>query len=230
MGLFLSLSGVINGSRDEVQRALNEYAQEKSGGFEITEGTTDNPDIGVITRDGPNTSIFYPGGFMNWNESSQYLSESLSKPVFSFHIHDGDFWMYILFDKGEEVDWFNPLPEYWGELTTDEKKKWRGNPQVVASIIPDISSDSIAEYLVEWDIRQEQEVKAYPDDKFSRVDCWQMCDFMKEIGLEYPIPDKGPILGDTFKLWTDDCPLEGTYTDNQSKESGIIKKPWWQFW
>jgi hypothetical protein len=227
MGLFLSLSGIVGSSSKEVQDALKAYAQEKSGGFEITEGTTDNPDIGVITRDAPNTSIFYPAGFMNWDEASQYLSQSLSKPVFSFHIHDGDFWMYVLFDKGQEVDCFNPVPEYWHELPSDEKEQWRGNPQVITSIIPDVSSDSISKYLVEWDPKQEQQEKAYPDDKFSILDCWQMCDFMRKIGLQYPIPDEGPILGDTFKLWTEDCPLEDTYTDCQNKESKI---PWWRFW
>ena len=230
MGLFLSLSGVIGSSAEDVCKALKAYVQENSGGFELAEGTTDNSNIGVITKDTKNTSILYPSGFMNWDESSRYLSQNLSKPVFSFHIHDGDFWMYALFFKGQQVDCFNPVPEYWQEITEEEKEKWRGNPQVITSIIPYVSLDSISKYLIQWDPSKKRQEKSYPDDEFCILDCWQMCDFMRKLDLQYPMPDKRQIPVDTFKLWTEDCPLENVSTEHPIRDNEIAKKPWWYFW
>ena len=31
-------------------------------------------------------------------------------------------------------------------------------------------------------------------------DCWQLCDFMKRVGLEYPLDDTGKVLGETYEF------------------------------
>lgn len=221
MGLFLAVSGVIGASASDVQEALSKFARGRSGGFQLVKGTTDDPDIGVITREGVNTTVLHPNGFSDWDDSSQSISRELDKPVFSFHIHDGDLWMYVLFDEGEEVGHFNPLPDYWGELIPEEKENWKGDAELVAKLVPGISPDSINKYLVQWDPEQEEQVKAYPDDEFPVCDCWQMCDFMKKIGLEYPMGDDGAILGDTFRL---------SSPSTQPPSPETKKSPWWKFW
>jgi hypothetical protein len=202
MGLFLALSGVIGAEATDVKNALSDFAQSQNGGLELAEGTTDDPNIGVISRNGPNTTVVYPYEFFEWDDASKFLSEKLRKPVFSLHIHDEDLWMFVLFLNGKEIDWFNPVPEYWeDDLPIEEKKRWKGNTSLIAGLIPSVNIDAIAKYLVEWNLDDEDPKKAYSDDEFTNCDCWQMCDFMKKIGLEYPIGNDGSIHGDTFRFW-----------------------------
>ena len=208
MGLFLAISGVIGAEANDVKNALSDFAKSQNGGLELATGSTDDPNIGVITRNGPNTTVMYPDGFCEWDDASKYLSEELGKPVFSLHIHDEDLWMFVLFLRGEEIGWFNPIPEYWeDDLPTEEKEKWKGNASLIAELIPSVTTDTIAKYFVEWDLDNEDPLKAYSDDEFTNCDCWQMCDFMKKIGLEYPIGDDGSIHGDTFRFWTSNLNL-----------------------
>lgn len=58
--------------------------------------------------------------------------------------------MFILSREGKEVGWFNPIPEYWEELSEDAKGKWKGDAVVIADPIPTVSEDAIANYFVEW--------------------------------------------------------------------------------
>lgn len=226
MGLFMTLSGVIDAPRLDVQNALTEFAQGRSGGLELVEGSTDSPNIGVITKTGKNTTVLYPDGFCEWDDASKHISSRLGNPVFSLHIHDGDLWMFILFQKGEEIGRFNPIPGYWEELPPEGKAKWMGDARLISETIPSVPSEMIAKYFTEWNLEQEEESKAYPDDEFMIGDCWQMCDFMKKVGLEYPMGKDGSICGDTFKLWTKELRLR--------KQRQTIKtqsrKPWWKIW
>ena len=53
-------------------------------------------------------------------------------------------------------------------------------------------------YLVRWDLDAETPGKAYPDDQFRYNNCFQISDFMKRLGLVYPIDDRGGVFGDTY--------------------------------
>jgi len=228
MGLFLSMSGIIGVSADVARDALGAYAKHTSILFEPAGTVTEGPDIGAITREGQNTTILYPPEFMEWDEASQFLSDRLAAPVFSLHIHDGDLWMYILFNHGEEVDWFNPVPEYWqANLPEEEKSKWKGDPELVAHLVPSLDPDVIRRYYVEWDLEQEEEVKAYSDDRFPLCDCWQVCDFMRRLGLQYPIEDNETLSGDSFRLGRKAPRTSGGASTTDKK---LRKEPWWRFW
>ena len=204
MGLFLSMSGIIGADSSSVQKVLTEIALDNEGVFELYEGTTNQPNIGVITTEVNNTSILYPDGFVKWDEYSAAISKKLNVPVFSFHIHDGDLWMYILFQNGIEQDWFNPVPEYWEAIDKNEKEKWKGNAELICSIIPNIKKTVIEKYFKVWDLEKEENEKAYVDDEFTYGDCWQMCDFMNKIGIVYPMDASGNVIGNTYRLWTKD--------------------------
>ncbi|MFO1492592.1 MAG: hypothetical protein U1F77_06750 [Kiritimatiellia bacterium] len=236
MGLFMALSGVIDAPRIDVQQALTDFAQARAGGLELAQGTTDDPNIGVITRAGKNTTVLYPDGFCDWDDASKELSARLKKTVFSLHIHDGDLWMFLLFRDGEEIGRFNPIPSYWEELSDEDKEKWKGDSELISGLIPTASSRSIAKYFVEWDPEQGGETKAYPDDEFATGDCWQMCDFMKKVGLDYPIGANGSIDGDTFMLWTKQFrlrkaqPKAQPLQPEQSPHPTQPSKPWWKLW
>ncbi|MCI0380951.1 MAG: hypothetical protein L0215_25485 [Gemmataceae bacterium] len=201
MGLFLAASGVIGADSKAVERSVGSFVNAYGGTFEPRSGTTDDPNIAVITQGGPNTTVLYPREFMGWDELSQHLSKDLQVPVFSFHIHDGDLWMFVLFDKGEKVTQFNPIPEYWEELDPKEKASWSGDVLAICRHIPGLSPDSIKNYFVEWT----EEVagsgrKAYPDDEFAYGSDWQLTDFMRRVGLKYPVRDDGAPDGQTFRL------------------------------
>jgi hypothetical protein len=226
MGLFLALSGVIDANPEQVGHILKDFAISRSGDLEFAEGNTDQPNIGIITQSEPNTSILYPNHFGEWDDASQYISRTLNKSVFSFHIHDGDLWMFILFQNGIDVARFNPIPEYWAKLDPEEKAKWRGDAAFIARLIPSITPDSITKYFVEWNnLPMENLLRAYSDDEFTIGNCWQMCDFMKRIGLEFPVGAKGEVLGNTFKMWTKKLRIERAV---HVKRAPI--KPWWKFW
>jgi len=199
MGLFLSLSGVLNTSEDDVEKALKDYSEAKEGQFYQQQGTTNDPNIMIIGSKDKNVSVLYPEDFYEWDDVSAYISRKLSTYVFSLHIHDGDFWMFILYQNGKEIAKFNPLPDYWDEHISDEEKnEWSGNPELISRIIGSITAEAIEKYFINWNMDEEEPAKAYDSDEFTYLDAWQMCDFMNKIGLLYPMDDKSNILGETY--------------------------------
>jgi hypothetical protein len=139
-------------------------------------------------------TVLYPPDFFDWDSAAKYLSKQVGHPVFSFHIHDGDLWMFSLFENGEVVDQFNPVPDYWQELEDEERRSWQGNATVVAHRVPGLAPEHISKYLVQWDdevFDSAARKKAYPTDQFFYGDDWQLVDFVGKLGLDYPVDDRG---------------------------------------
>jgi hypothetical protein len=203
MGLFLSMSGIIDGSAEIVVDALRAYAKANEGSLEEAELTTQDDNCLVISAGTGGTTALYPGDFLGWDSASQFLSQRLRKPVFSFHIHDGDLWMYGLYDKGNAVDQFNPIPDYWQELEEGERLAWQGNASEVAKRVPGLAPEQISKYLVEWGdevFESGERKKAYPTDQFYYGDDWQLVDFMNKLRLDYPVDDRGAAHGVTYRF------------------------------
>jgi hypothetical protein len=205
MGLFLSMSGVVGATHLEVLSSLERYATLNMGELVQEALTTQDNNCLVISDGVIGVTVLYPGEFYEWDEASSFLSKETGKPVFSFHIHDGDLWMYVLFENGLVVDQFNPIPDYWQEVDAKERQRWRGNATEVAMRVPALSKESIAKYLIAWDddiLESDERKKAYPDDEFFYGDDWQLVDFMKRLGLNYPVDDKGwgSLLGTTYRF------------------------------
>lgn len=201
MGLFLAMSGVANAGRAGVEDALRAFAAERSGTLEAVDASADPSDALLIAEMGGHVTVMYPGEFMQWDDASQYLSRALGTSVFSLHIHDEDLWMYILFSKGEQVDQFNPIPDYWSDTVSDaERRAWAGSAAVVAQHWPGIVPEAIRNYLFEWDLDVDDSDNAYADDQFPYNDCWQVTDFMNRLGLVYPIGDDGKVNASTYRF------------------------------
>ena len=193
------MSGVANSSQSAVEAALRNYAIERGGALEAFGSSTDPSEALLITDSGNHITVMYPGEFVQWDDASQFLSRTLDTSVFSLHIHDEDLWMYVLFSKGEQVDQFNPISNYWQrKMPKVEKEFWSGNATVVAEHWPEVVPDSIGNYLCEWDLDEGDSDNAYADDHFSFNDCWQVTDFMHRLGLIYPISDDGTVSGATY--------------------------------
>ena len=203
MGNFIALSGVIGKTESEVLTSLKNYASSVEGGI-IRDDTLDaeSDNCCIIEEANSNTTIFYPYGYLEWDASSEFISKELNAAVFSFHIHDGDLWMYILYHNGQVVDQFNPIPDYWGEdLGEDEIESWKGNASAIAKYVPYINIKDIENYLVRWDLEEEEDTKAYPTDESGKEE-WQLVDFMTKLKLPYPIDDDGKPKGHTYRYWT----------------------------
>ena len=219
MGLFLSLSGVIGRTHNEVERSLRNYAESAGGSLQIAIPDNDHATSCVIKEANGNTTVLYPSDHFDWDRSSQFLSKELKAPVFSLHIHDGDLWLYVFYFNGEIVDQFNPVPAYWDEhISEEEIDSWKGNALLLEKYIPFLKARSIEKYLVRWDLNAEGE-KAYETDRFFNED-QQLIDFMDKLGLQYPLDDSGNPTGDIYRSWTNEQVIP--------KQAG--SKKWWKFW
>jgi hypothetical protein len=230
MGNFLALSSIIGKTKNEVVNSLTNYANSVRGGLQqesTINSETDN--CCIIDEENGNVSILYPNGYVEWDDSSSYISKELNATVFSFHIHDGDLWMYILYNNGQVVDQFNPVPDYWDEnISNEEIESWKGNANILAQYSININKADIEKYLVRWDLESENLEKAYPTDEFEQGE-WQLIDFMNKLKLPYPLDDNGNPTGLTFKLWTKQLKLETVHTKSRKTETKR-EKPWWKFW
>ena len=230
--MFLSLSGIIGKTQNEVAQCLARYCEASEGGLMKEYLDAEHNNCCVIKEAHDNTVVYYPSGFIEWEQSSVFLSKELNAPVFSFHVHDGDLWMYVLFVNGAIVDQFNPIPEYWDEnIGEEEIVSWRGNATTVAKYVPGLKPESIQKYLVSWDIDEETK-KAYETDEFVN-EYWQLTDFMKKVGLTYPFDSNNNSTGTTYKLWTTQLRLRPpkSQTGKPSPlENASVQRKWWKFW
>ena len=230
MGNFLALTSVIGKTRNEVVTSLTNYANSVGGGLQQENNIdSDTDNCCIIDEQNGNVSIFYPNGYVEWDDSSAFVSKELNTTVFSFHIHDGDFWMYVMYDNGQVVDQFNPVPDYWDDsISNEEIASWKGNADIIAQYIKGIKKSDIDKYLVRWDLENEEAEKAYSTDEFGQED-WQLTDFMNKLNLPYPLDDNGNPKGLTFKLWTQQLKFITTKNNNIKTETKSVK-PWWKFW
>jgi hypothetical protein len=195
MGLFLALNSVVGGTSAEVVSALSEFSGKHSGHLRPKER---DATLMVIAAGKAGVTVFYPSEFLAWDDAAEFLSVRLGKQVFSFHIHDGDLWMFHLYVGGEMVTAFNPIPDYWGDVSDEEEM--RGDAAIVVQHVPGVTAASIERYLVRWDLDADSPGKAYPDDEFLIGTDWQLCDFMKKLGFVYPIGADGQPLGECFSF------------------------------
>jgi hypothetical protein len=231
MGTFLALSSVIGRTQSVVVSSLTNYSKSVGGGLRRENNIdSDSPSCCIVQEENGNTSIFYPDSYLEWDDSSAFISKELEAKVFSFHIHDGDLWMYILYDNGNIIDQFNPIPDYWDEnISEKEITAWKGNAQTIVNAVPYVKINDIDKYLIRWDLDEEEPPKAYPTDRFEQED-WQLVDFMSKLKLPYPVDDDGLPVGDTYLLWTSQSKLAIQEPKLEQKPGSRPDKPWWKFW
>ena len=199
MGEFVAMSGVSKASRRDVLECLEKFAVSHGGVLAPAPGGKPYDHLILAGEDFGPITVMYPDGFIGWEEASKYLSETLGVPVISLHIHDGDLWMYVLYREGEEVDQFNPIPDYWSEdVSPEELSSWAGDAAVVAETWDGVDAGSIEKYLVTWDLDDDEPGKAYETDQHLIGDCWQIVDFMGKLGLTYPVDDQGRATGEAY--------------------------------
>ena len=200
MGQFIQLTSVVGKTKNEVESSLKNYAISEGGGLEKEVLSTDDDNFCTICEADHNSTVFYSYAYGKWEQSSKFISKELKAPVFTFHIHDSDLWLYLFFVNGKLVDKFNPIPDYWDdELEDEEIKSWQGNAETISKYL-NIEKSKIEKYLVTWDL-DEDEIKAYPTDQYVNEDL-QLLDFMKKLKLPYPLNQNEEPIGEVYKFWT----------------------------
>ena len=217
MGLFLSLAAVVGASSSQVVECLERYATGRNGQFHSVDAPHEDVLLGAISSLESNTSVLFPAAFLEWDDCAEFLSKQLNTSAFAFHIHDEDIWMFRLFQNGQETARFNPIPDYWGELSESERSSWLPDAKIVAAAVPGAKAEILSKYLIEWNSDGTDLAPAMPGDRYPGEECWQMCDFLRQLGFGYPL-DEG-IQRDRFQL---------TVPVPELKKTSL--KPWWKFW
>ena len=192
MGLFLSLSGIIGKTPEESLAALQAYAISKGGNLKRVTSEIEDDKRCVVAGENNNTTIIYPPDHLDRDESSAFLSSELHAPVFSFHIHDGDFWMFTLYRDGKIITQFNPIPDYWDwddDIPSKALAAWQGDAATVCKHVLYLRPENIERYFQRWNLEDENPGKAYENDEYNFGDEWQLIDFMNKLWLPYPIQE-----------------------------------------
>ncbi|MEY8327820.1 hypothetical protein AALB81_00570 [Lachnospiraceae bacterium 48-33] len=118
------------------------------------------------------------------------FSLKTDSPLLFLYIYDGDFWGYTLYDKGEEIDDFSTMPDYF--IKSDNKTENSADHAARIAECFRVSEDAIKNYLIAWtdEMMDNEECRAYSNDISSYGDCWQMTDFMDKLGFPYEEEDE----------------------------------------
>lgn len=130
--------------------------------------------------------ILFNENSSGYEKLAECLSKEVGRPVLLLYIYDGDYWGYYFYNNGEFLDAFNPIPDYFGDVSDEEREKSSGNSAIIAQYFK-IDEAEIKDYLVEWTAEKEEnfEDTIYEDDEFGQCEDWQLADFMKKLGYLY---------------------------------------------
>ncbi len=180
MGLFLNVLIVQNAKEQDVRKSLQTMGERfPKWSLDLSQCSYQECGGGV--------KVFLNEHCCGYHNVPQAVSEDLSCPALLCYIYDGDFWGYYFYDRGERVDAFDPIPDYFGEVSEKEREELRGQSEVIARYF-NVEPSRIERYLVPWDeelLDSGEFPKAYPDDKFGTGEDWQMADFLRTIGYPY---------------------------------------------
>lgn len=176
MGLFLETVVMLNCTKQEAKRALEQVEMQSE--WEII-----SSECSYLERE-KGVHLILNKECSGHETLAEALSRALLRPVMLLYIYDGDQWGYYFYENGLQLDHFNPMPDYFGEVAKEERDNMAGNAALIASYFG-ISVEEITKYLRFWIDDMSSQEKAYPDDEFDQGYCWQMADFMRKIGFPY---------------------------------------------
>ena len=175
MGLFFNVGIVKNCDSKKAECYLREW---------VGTNTTD-----IITKEckieEQNESVLIElnGYGVDGEEFFKYVSKKNNDAVMYLYIHDGDFWGYFLYDKGEEIDFFNPIPDYFGE-DIEDIEKYKGNVDIIVKYF-NVNKEDVEKFLVIWPEEDEYDEDCDDEECQYYFDEWGFVDFMKALGYEY---------------------------------------------
>jgi hypothetical protein len=180
MGAYFSIFGIRKISAKDAIAAFRAWAHPDGDSMEVFQCSSGNSLIlcDVISADA--------GGL------AQGLAQKLHAPVIVLSFADDVVWSYELYTDSGLADEYSSRPNYWKDVDTF---RFAGDPRKVSETWGDVPVERISRYLTnKEDLKEADEATlAYPDDSAPQSDGWQMCDFMRCLGLEYPINEDGEL-------------------------------------
>lgn len=179
MGVFINVLIVKGHKEDEVRKVLEKYENHPDWNLVPAECQYQEYNDGV--------TISLNDWCAGYESMTQELSAELACPVMLCYIYDGDYWGYYFYENGMEIDSFSPIPDYFEEISDEERQRFAGNSKVIAQYF-NVDEQKIKNYLQQWSddmLDSEESSTAYEDDEFSIGEDWQLTDFMRKIGYPY---------------------------------------------
>lgn len=161
---------------------------------------------------------FHILGAEETEETAKKISLEGKCPVLFAYIYDGDYWGYTLFINGEVQNEFATIPDYFEDSEKPVLRYTANVPLLSQSFT--VSAERIERYLCHWtDAILDNEDFAYEDDEFPYGDVWQMTDFLRALGFQYPedvlpdqvcvqLPSLGEILENNLPANKGECETE----------------------
>lgn len=229
MGLFVSFFLVLDASKENAEKELNQFALNKEGKLVKEENTAYlDSNFCSIQQISENTFIVLPELFLEFEDACTSISSQLQKTVLLFSIHDSDFWSVCCYENGQFSYQFNPNPNYFEDDDNSLKSKNFSLENFCNQV--NCSKELIENYFVEWNLVKRKK-KAYKTDEFQYNDGLQLYDLLKKIGITYDVI-ASPNENDTFKIFTKSFPLkekepefsiEEWETEKKAEEDAILK-------
>lgn len=176
MGLFLQTAAILDCGANEARQALKPMEARYS--IDVSACKFEENSKGVL--------ILFSDHCSGYDDLALELSAALQKCVLLAYIYDEDFWGYYLCVNGALVDTFSPMPDYFEEVSAEDRAKVSGNSTAVANAFG-IPAETIGRYLTEWtdEMMDDYDKKSYADDEYGQCDCWQIADFLKRLDFPY---------------------------------------------
>lgn len=191
MGHFFAVTAFNTNNENAVSDAVISYSQKYEVNAKVLDNVKEpNENTHSILFDSNNgwTIVVWPPYFNIYDVPlAEELSKKLDLLVSTINVYDGDYWCHYFFDKGEMVDKYCSIPNYWAEDETDGEsfiKEFIGNPKSVAQLCG-IQIEAIEGYYIPL-LDEKEYGKAYKDDEFELEDFWVFADFWKKLGINYP--------------------------------------------
>jgi hypothetical protein len=200
MGYFLAVSAISDSSVNDVTSAIVDFtsrnAVESSVRGRAENGYTPSYDALVFDPLGRWTVVLWPE-FFNIHDfaACAEVSGRLQTEICSVHVYDDDYWAHGLFDRGEWIDRFCSVPDYFAENDADAERlaaEWKGDPAAFAAHFQ-VSAATIAPYFSQFRARPSPRTdvrlptgKVAADDEYELENFWVFTDFWKKLGIEYP--------------------------------------------
>ena len=178
MGVFLQ-TALFPGCAESIAREAVETAA-KNSAFQL------DPKTCRYAQSYEGTQVLMEGDCLGFATLARALSDLSENPVMLLYIYDGDFWGYDFYG-GKEEDHFRTRPDAFGPVGPREKQRLSGNPAALSGWLPTWDMEMMRRYLVHWSDLDEEELEetACPGDQFLYGDCWQMTDFMAQLGFPW---------------------------------------------
>jgi hypothetical protein len=191
MGAYFCLIGIAKPEPSELLAALE--------AIETPEG-----DFVELYQSPSGHCLIMPGQMLHDAEGlARHLSIRLPWPCVLLHFSDDVVWSYDLFQGGQVLDSYSSSPNYFAKASDDEALRLKGRPEVICANWPGVTVENIARYLTNKELLPSgSQSKAYDTDKSSECDAWQLCDFMRKLGLEYPVDENGDVICEPIKHMT----------------------------